>query len=71
MVKIPRWAFEKFPATDRSGAGYADEVGRRGDGDRQNVQGGPAEAIRSLEIGRSGLGRPVEDDFDAARRARS
>ena len=31
VVKIPRWAFEKFPGVDRH-ARPADEVGGRGDG---------------------------------------
>ena len=42
VVKIPRWAFEKFPGVD-AGAGAADEVGGRGDGDWPHVQGGAAE----------------------------
>ena len=42
VIKIPRFAFEKFPAT-RDVLGAADEVGRRGDGDRPHVQGGAAE----------------------------
>ena len=42
VVKIPRWAFEKFPAHEPD-PGHADEVGGRGDGDRPHLQGGPAE----------------------------
>ena len=38
VVKIPRWNFEKFPQADRT-LDHADEVGRRGDGDRPDVQG--------------------------------
>jgi carbamoyl-phosphate synthase large subunit len=38
VVKIPRFAFEKFPG--RTDAGFADEVGGRNDGDRPDVQGG-------------------------------
>ena len=38
VVKFPRWNFEKFPQADRD-ADDADEVGRRGDGDRADVQG--------------------------------
>ena len=34
VVKVPRFAFEKFPGAD-SDARPADEVGRRGDGDRR------------------------------------
>ena len=42
VTKIPRFTFEKFPqATRRPRA--ADEVGRRGDGDRADVQGVAAE----------------------------
>ena len=42
VVKIPRWAFEKFrDASPR--AGHADEVGGRGDGHRPHLQGGAAE----------------------------
>ena len=33
MVKIPRWAFEKFPEADQT-LDHADEVGGRGDGHR-------------------------------------
>ena len=39
VVKIPRWAFEKFPA-GRPDARHQDEVGRRGHGGRPDVQGG-------------------------------
>ena len=42
VMKIPRFAFEKFPQADDE-LGHADEVGRRGDGDRPHVQGGAAE----------------------------
>ena len=42
VTKIPRFTFEKFPqAEDR--ARRADEVGRRGDGDRPHLQGVAAE----------------------------
>ena len=39
VVKIPRFAFEKFPGGGRR-ARHVDEVGRRGDGDRTDVRGG-------------------------------
>ena len=39
VVKFPRFAFEKFPGADRD-ARHADEVGRRGDGDRPHVHRG-------------------------------
>ena len=42
VAKIPRFAFEKFPRRGRR-ARHADEVGRRGDGDRPHLQGEPAE----------------------------
>ena len=42
VVKIPRFAFEKFPDR-RPDAHDPDEVGRRGDGDRPDVQGGVPE----------------------------
>ena len=39
VVKFPRFAFEKFPGADTD-ARHADEVGRRGDGDRPHVRRG-------------------------------
>ena len=42
VVKWPRFAFEKFPGVDDA-ALDADEVGRRGDGDRAHVQAGVRE----------------------------
>ena len=42
VVKVPRFAFEKFPGAD-TGAHHAHEVGRRGDGDRPQLPRGPAE----------------------------
>ena len=38
VVKIPKWAFEKFPESDLD-ARNADEVRRRSDGDRTHLQG--------------------------------
>ena len=38
VVKVPRFAFEKFPTAD-SDAEHADEIGRRGDGHRSHIQG--------------------------------
>ena len=38
VTKIPRFTFEKFPSADDV-LDHADEVGRRGDGDRPHVQG--------------------------------
>ncbi len=45
----------------RPDAHHADEVGRRGDGHRPHVQGGAPEGLRSLEIGRFGLGCDRKD----------
>ena len=42
VTKIPRFAFEKFPDR-RFAPDDADEVGRRGDGDRPHLPGEPAE----------------------------
>ena len=42
VTKVPRFAFEKFPAAD-STPDDADEVGGRGDGDRPHLPGEPAE----------------------------
>ena len=42
VVKIPRWAFEKFRDAE-PGPGHADEVGGRGHGHRPHLQGGAAE----------------------------
>ena len=42
VVKFPRFAFEKFPGADQD-ARHADEVGRRGDGDRPDVHRGVPE----------------------------
>ena len=63
VVKVPRWAFEKFPGVDRElgpqmmSVGEVMAIGRTF---KEALQ----KSIRSLEIGRDGLG-PV-----AARRGR-
>ncbi|HMN30176.1 MAG TPA: carbamoyl-phosphate synthase large subunit, partial [Caldilineaceae bacterium] len=62
VVKIPRWAFEKFPGVDRElgpqmkSVGEAMAIGRTF---KEALQKG----VRSLEIGRAGFG-PVERDAD-------
>ncbi|RIK36828.1 MAG: carbamoyl phosphate synthase large subunit [Chloroflexi bacterium] len=62
VVKIPRWAFEKFPGVDRElgpqmkSVGEAMAIGRTF---KEALQKG----IRSLEIGRDGFG-PVERDAE-------
>ncbi len=60
VVKLPRWAFEKFPGVDRElgpqmkSVGEAMAIGRTF---KESLQKG----VRSLEIGRDGLG-PLERD---------
>jgi carbamoyl-phosphate synthase large subunit len=62
VVKLPRWAFEKFPGVDRElgpqmkSVGEAMAIGRTF---KEALQKG----IRSLEIGRDGFG-PVERDAE-------
>ena len=59
VTKIPRFAFEKFPERRRH-ADHADEVGRRGDGDRPHLQGVASRrrCARSRSA-RAGLERPA------------
>lgn len=62
VVKIPRWAFEKFPGVDRELGPQMKSVGEImsiGRTFKEALQKG----ARSLEIGRDGLG-PVERDKD-------
>ena len=49
VVKFPRFAFEKFPGADAD-ARHADEVGRRGDGDRPHVHEAFLKAFGSREL---------------------
>ena len=66
VVKIPRWAFEKFPRADATlgvqmkSVGEAMGIGRTF---KEALQKG----IRSLEIGRHGLGADGADNIDPAR----
>jgi carbamoyl-phosphate synthase large subunit len=66
VVKIPRWAFEKFPATSPTlgtqmkSVGEAMAIGRTF---KEALQ----KAIRSLEVGRAGLGADGKDALDPAR----
>ncbi|HZN55407.1 MAG TPA: carbamoyl-phosphate synthase large subunit [Candidatus Polarisedimenticolaceae bacterium] len=66
VVKIPRWAFEKFPATSPTlgtqmkSVGEAMAIGRTF---KEALQ----KALRSLEVGRAGLGADGRDRLDAAR----
>jgi len=66
VVKIPRWTFEKFPGTqDRLGTqmksvGETMAIGR-------TFQEALQKALRSLEIGRAGLGADGRDRLDPER----
>ncbi len=66
VVKIPRWAFEKFPRADATlgvqmkSVGEAMAIGRTF---KEALQKG----IRSLEIGRHGLGADGAEKIDPAR----
>ncbi len=66
VVKIPRWAFEKFPdanpvlGTQMKSVGEAMAIGRTF---KEALQKG----LRSLEIGRSGLGADGKDELDISR----
>ncbi len=65
VVKVPRWAFEKFPSTSpvlgtqMKSVGEAMAIGRTF---KEALQ----KAIRSLEVGRAGLGADGKDRFDAS-----
>ena len=58
------WAFEKFPGADAD-ARHADEVGRRGDGDRPHVQGSAVQR----RCARSRAVKPLRLDDVPRRRA--
>jgi carbamoyl-phosphate synthase large subunit len=66
VVKIPRWAFEKFPATSATlgtqmkSVGEAMAIGRTF---KEALQ----KALRSLEVGRAGLGADGKDALDPTR----
>jgi carbamoyl-phosphate synthase large subunit len=66
VVKIPRWAFEKFPATSATlgtqmkSVGEAMAIGRTF---KEALQ----KALRSLEVGRGGLGVDGKDRIDPTR----
>ena len=63
VVKVPRWAFEKFPGTDTTlttkmkSVGEAMAIGR-------TFAEAFGKAMRSLENGRAGLGADGRDTFD-------
>ena len=66
VVKIPRWAFEKFPRADATlgvqmkSVGEAMAIGRTF---KEALQ----KAIRSLEIGRDGLGADGAEKIEPER----
>ncbi len=61
VVKIPRWAFEKFPGVDRVLGPQMKSVGEvMGIG--RTFKEALQKAVRSLEIGRDGMG-PLERDL--------
>ncbi|ANM28612.1 carbamoyl phosphate synthase large subunit [Acidobacteria bacterium Mor1] len=66
VVKAPRWAFEKFPGaspvlgTQMKSVGEAMSMGR-------NFKEALQKSLRSLEIGRAGLGADGKDQFDETR----
>jgi carbamoyl-phosphate synthase large subunit len=63
VVKVPRWAFEKFPGTDETlttrmkSVGEAMAIGR-------TFEEALSKAFRSLENGRTGVGSDGRDRFD-------
>jgi carbamoyl-phosphate synthase large subunit len=63
VVKVPRWAFEKFRGTDETlttrmkSVGEAMAIGR-------TFSEALGKAMRSLETGRAGLGADERDEFD-------
>src|SRR6185503_6149061 len=65
VVKIPRWAFEKFPATSLVLGTQMKSVGESmamGRTFKEALQ----KALRSLEIGRAGLGADGKDKIEPA-----
>ncbi len=63
VVKIPRWAFEKFPTADPTLTIQMKSVGEEmsiGRTFKEALQKG----IRSLEIGRAGLGADPKDEYE-------
>ena len=63
VVKVPRWAFEKFPGTDRTLTTKMKSVGEVMAIGRTFVEAF-GKAMRGLENGRGGLGADGKDHFD-------
>ena len=66
VVKVPRWAFEKFPGTDETLTTRMKSVGEVMAMGRTFVEAF-GKAMRSLENGRAGLGADGKDAFDERR----
>ena len=66
VVKVPRFAFEKFKGTDETlttrmkSVGEVMAIGR-------TFEEALQKAMRSLELGHDGLGADGKDDFDESR----
>jgi len=63
VVKVPRWAFEKFPGTDTTLTTKMKSVGEVMAIGRTFTEA-LGKAMRSLETGRGGLGADGKDSFD-------
>ena len=63
VVKVPRFAFEKFPSAEPD-AHHADEERGRGDGDRADVQGGVPEVAARARDGPLRMGGRRSDSID-------
>jgi carbamoyl-phosphate synthase large subunit len=66
VVKVPRWAFEKFPGTDTTLTTKMKSVGEVMAIGRTFAEA-LGKALRSLETGRSGLGCDGKDSFSEQR----
>ena len=65
VVKVPRFAFEKFPAADPR-AHHAHEERRRGDGDRPQLHRGAAEGAALAGEARTPCSAGADDPGDKA-----
>ena len=66
VVKIPRFAFEKFPEADPR-AHLHDEVGGRGHGDRPHLQGGARQGVARHREGPGSTTAPIAAPESAER----